>query len=296
MKQFNLISKHAVLFFVVVLVLSLVTASCSDFFTLMTGTDSEGQATDAEIVADDKAALDITFSGTDTLTSVTGNLTLPTSGSAGSTITWASDTETVVAADGTVTRPAFSDGDATVVMTATITNGTVSETKTFTLTVIKADPITYSIGDIGPSGVGIVVYISDGGLHGLEVASEDQATSAAWSDVTATLIGTTHTASGTGSANTDAIIGQDGHTASAAQICRDYHGGGLTDWYLPSQVELINLIPSKDTIGMGSGNYWSSSEVDEDEAYAIQMWNPSQTVIDPFKSATAFRVRAMRSF
>ncbi len=36
MKQFNSISKQAVLFFVVVLVLSLVTASCSDFFTLMT--------------------------------------------------------------------------------------------------------------------------------------------------------------------------------------------------------------------------------------------------------------------
>src|SRR5271157_4536262 len=29
---------------------------------------------------------------------------------------------------------------------------------------------TYTIGETGPSGVGIVFYITDGGLHGLEAA------------------------------------------------------------------------------------------------------------------------------
>ena len=33
---------------------------------------------------------------------------------------------------------------------------------------------TYAIGDIGPSGVGIVFYVTDNGLHGLEVAPVDQ--------------------------------------------------------------------------------------------------------------------------
>ena len=36
--------------------------------------------------------------------------------------------------------------------------------------------VTYEIGDNGPSGVGIVFYVSDGGLHGLEVAKVDQST------------------------------------------------------------------------------------------------------------------------
>ena len=40
--------------------------------------------------------------------------------------------------------------------------------------------VTYAIGDTGPSGVGIVFYITDGGLHGLEVAPVDQSTSQVW--------------------------------------------------------------------------------------------------------------------
>ncbi|MBP8084514.1 MAG: hypothetical protein KAZ87_15050 [Spirochaetes bacterium] len=44
--------------------------------------------------------------------------------------------------------------------------------------------VTYAIGDTGPSGVGFVFYITDGGLHGLEVAPVDQSTSAAWSTIT----------------------------------------------------------------------------------------------------------------
>jgi len=34
--------------------------------------------------------------------------------------------------------------------------------------------VTYAIGDTGPSGVGIVFYITDGGLHGMEVAPSDR--------------------------------------------------------------------------------------------------------------------------
>ena len=101
--------------------------------------------------------------------------------------------------------------------------------------------VTYAIGDTGPSGVGIVFYITDGGLHGLEVAPSDQSTSQVWIEGGSTQItqnGNTGTGIGTGLANSYAIIAQSGHTGSAAQVCRVYNGGGLTDWYLPSKDEL----------------------------------------------------------
>src|SRR5574344_3034623 len=139
--------------------------------------------------------------------------------------------------------------------------------------------VTYAIGDTGPSGVGIVFYITDGGLHGLEVAPVDQSTSQVWikgGSTQTTENGNTSTAIGTGLANSNAIIDQTGHTGSAAQVCRSYNGGGLTDWYLPSKDELDliwdNLVndgtDSNSGVGGFAGDgYWSSSEGDSDYAW-----------------------------
>ncbi|WP_248928822.1 immunoglobulin-like domain-containing protein [Paenibacillus hamazuiensis] len=100
--------------------------------------DGDGQEhTAAYIVARDKAALAIDFGGADTAGSVTQPLdALPSVGANGSTITWASSNPAVISADGkTVVRPAAGSSDATVTLTATITYGNVSATKTFELTV-----------------------------------------------------------------------------------------------------------------------------------------------------------------
>ncbi len=97
---------------------------------------------DAESVAADKAALDIDYAGTDSETSVTQDMTLPTTGASGTTISWASDVPGVIANDGTVTRPDVNAAnDASVTLTATITKNSESDTKTFTLTVIKKDQV-----------------------------------------------------------------------------------------------------------------------------------------------------------
>ncbi len=96
----------------------------------------------------------------------------------------------------------------------------------------------YIIGDTGPSGVGKVFYVTDDRLHGLEAApmqwnggiADPEVT---WSDVTGALVGGTMQTMGTGFANSNAIIAQFGHTASAAKMCRDYNGGGKDDWFLP---------------------------------------------------------------
>ncbi len=97
---------------------------------------SEGLS-DQESVAADKAALDIGYAGTDSATSVTQDMTLPTTGDSGTTISWTSSDTTVIADTGEVTRPAANAADATVTLTATITKNTESDTKEFTLTVLK---------------------------------------------------------------------------------------------------------------------------------------------------------------
>jgi uncharacterized protein (TIGR02145 family) len=75
----------------------------------------------------------------------------------------------------------------------------------------------YSLRGIGPAG-GLIFYIN--GDDYLEAAPVDCANSV-WSNINNVAIGTTGTAIGTGQANTTAIIGQVGHTTSAAKLCDD---------------------------------------------------------------------------
>ncbi|MEK8225788.1 immunoglobulin-like domain-containing protein [Oerskovia sp. M15] len=57
------------------------------------------------------------------LDDVRGNLTLPTTGTEGTTVTWATTAPTVVSPAGDVTRPAHGTPDQTVTLTATVTKG-----------------------------------------------------------------------------------------------------------------------------------------------------------------------------
>ncbi|MEU3783004.1 family 43 glycosylhydrolase [Streptomyces sp900129855] len=85
-------------------------------------------------VADDKAALDL--GGTD---AVTADLSLPKTGTAGgSAISWASDNPDVVSDAGKVTRPAAGRPDGHATLTATLKKGTVTDTKSFDVTVLPA--------------------------------------------------------------------------------------------------------------------------------------------------------------
>lgn len=88
---------------------------------------------DAEAVATDKAALTIGYGPGDSATSVQHNLVLPTSGTNGSDIGWASSNPDVISSSGGLTVP--SDSDAHVTMSAIIHKGEASDTATFDLTV-----------------------------------------------------------------------------------------------------------------------------------------------------------------
>ena len=92
---------------------------------------------DMEIVNREKEALAIGYTSPDTdSNSVTENVTLPTSGAGGVSISWMSSAANFIATNGEVTRPDFSDGDTNVTLTATLSKGDVTATKVFTLTVI----------------------------------------------------------------------------------------------------------------------------------------------------------------
>ncbi|QOV39954.1 family 43 glycosylhydrolase [Streptomyces ferrugineus] len=85
-------------------------------------------------VADDKAALSLGDTS-----AVTADLDLPKTGPAGgSTIGWASDNPAVVSDSGEVTRPAAGEPDGHATLTATLKKGTVTDTRTFEVTVLPA--------------------------------------------------------------------------------------------------------------------------------------------------------------
>jgi hypothetical protein len=88
--------------------------------------------------------------------------------------------------------------------------------RTFTSTTV------YALRDIGPAGGWIfnIVDLGDSLYSYLEAAPTDLSDNQ-WSNIPGQLIGTTGTAIGTGQANTMAIIGQAGHTDSAAKDCND---------------------------------------------------------------------------
>ena len=100
-------------------------------------------AASAIIEKAEKAAEKVTL---DISSPVTSDLTLPTLEEDGIRLTWKSSDESVLAADGTVNRPLYQDGDATVVLTAVVTaagNDVVADqvkTKDFTITVAKKEP------------------------------------------------------------------------------------------------------------------------------------------------------------
>lgn len=167
----------------------------------------------------------------------------------------------------------------------------------------ESESETYAIGDTGPSGVGIVFYITAGGVHGLEAAPSDwngvttDDIASIWSAVATASAGTS-TAIGTGLANSNSIIAQPGHTSGAAKLCRNYHGGGYTDWFLPSKNELNQLYVNRsavdDFIFGGSEYYWSSSEDGTGTAWFQSLTDPGFS--DTGGKDETWYVRPVRAF
>jgi hypothetical protein len=108
---------------------------------------------------------------------------------------------------------------------------------------------------------------------------------------------------GTGAANTNAIIAQNGAGSTyAAGLARAYRGGGHSDWFLPSRDELDKLYQNRAAIGGfhtdgdAASRYWSSSWSSGYPWIALcQSFSVGWPDVNGFKENT-HRVRAVRAF
>ncbi|MSW81574.1 MAG: hypothetical protein F2840_10540 [Actinobacteria bacterium] len=197
--------------------------------------------------------------------------------------------------------------------------------------------LQYACGDIGESGVGTVFYASSTAFAcGANMASTCNYLEAApnmWnpnssitckqattgtscggslqttSDFSSTgqgffwcLPGQSASGSGTeqgigsGFANTTAMMAGC-NSGNAANVARSYTGGGLTDWSLGSQSELLALCayPNRAAIGgFTSGQYWSSS-IDWKTFSWFQNFFSTCTY-DWADNSNAYGVRPVRAF
>jgi hypothetical protein len=125
--------------------------SC-DFSAPRTNSNDPKVMSDAEAVAADKSSLSIGYTDEDNADSVTQDVELATSGISGTTISWESSNSLRIINSGDVIRPGYGSGDSNVTLTATISRGSISNTKPFTLKVkalslicaATADGLSYS--------------------------------------------------------------------------------------------------------------------------------------------------------
>lgn len=142
------------------------------------------------------------------------------------------------------------------------------------------------IGALIGGGIVVAVFV-EGGVNKALVASLTNLSTSLPYTITAfqsVLIGTTGQSLYDGLTNTNAIIAQTllpADTTYAAGISRLFAGGGFSDWYLPSLLELNTLYNSSGFInkilGATNGilkgfNYWSSTELN-----ATSSWNLTST-------------------
>jgi hypothetical protein len=165
-------------------------------------------------------------------------------------------------------------------------------------------PVYYTVGGTGPGG-GIVFYDAGSTLSwGRYMEAATSATSPAWSDnnlyqwsgVLSTAIGTTSTAIGTAYTNTSAMVAQSSTSPKAGTACRNYAGGGKSDWSLPSKDDLYQLYLQRATVGgFNTYWYWSSSESSATAVNGLDWNNGAQNTGNKSQS-TYVAQRAIRYF
>lgn len=155
---------------------------------------------------------------------------------------------------------------------------------------------TFKIGDAAHGG--IVIWVDDSGQHGLVAATTDANSpfTTLWQNGSSTFhIKIRNDGIKSGRNNTDVIIANLGNiTTYAARYCADYLGGGYGDWYLPSKYELNLLYLQRALVGgFVSGYYWSSTELDGQNAWGQSFDDGTQLSIG---KGGQWSARAVRRF
>lgn len=198
---------------------------------------------------------------------------------------------------------------------STTTSISPSTTSTTTIHRTCAQGGMCVLGDAGPGG-GKVFYVASSTFSAtgttcntacryLEAAPDDWSggndPSRSWSEGIAnwsTALATpTLFAIGSGYANSLSIIAQGNNdpAVSAASLARSYTGGGLVDWYLPSNDELNEMYLNRSSIGVFLVNvyYWSSTESPVNGAWCLRFQNFD---LDSVSKSADYGVRPVRAF
>lgn len=158
-----------------------------------------------------------------------------------------------------------------------------------------------AVGDSYQGGIIAYIYFSgdpgyvEGQQHGFIAAPSDQSASTYWFDGTQQNTGATAMELGAGLSNTTNIVSVHGTGNYAASICSSFSLNGYSDWFLPSNSELIKMKINQALIGgfTAASRYWSSSEVDTDNAYS---WYFNSGVGYGTPKGYLGKVRAIRYF
>jgi hypothetical protein len=185
---------------------------------------------------------------------------------------------------------------------------------------------TRTPGKLMQDGISIARWREDGIAKSLVVSYDYTESSGtirkfAWSNITSTLVGTDAQSRSNGNLNSASIIAQASHTVSAAKKCLDitqvyinatsYYN--VDDWFLPSIWQLSIMYNNSDLIKWSSindtyyaycvryayeyfefdgyGYYWSSTEYDASNAWAIRMTDGACVVLP---KSTLLKIRPFR--
>jgi hypothetical protein len=167
----------------------------------------------------------------------------------------------------------------------------------FTLSNCKKDePAPEVIPKLGETYQGGIVFYLDGtAKHGLIAAASDQSVTDAWWN--GSFVETGATSATNGSANTTSIISAQGNTGIyAAKLCRDYRGGGFSDWFLPAKDQLATLYSQKTLVGgFTTQIYWTSTEESVGSVWVQDFETGEQHLDNPSDGANV-HTRAIRAF
>jgi len=151
----------------------------------------------------------------------------------------------------------------------------------------------YMVGDIGPNnGVIISANQSSSSEKYLE-AIVTNIPSYGWGCSGTPINGTSMV--GSGLSNSTLIKSNCGSNTAAA-YCLDLSVNGVKGWYLPSITELSSLYNTSKSYPdlIPTGRYWSSSQVDANEAYSVDLGSDSNW--KKTSKNTSLRVVAVKGF
>jgi len=165
----------------------------------------------------------------------------------------------------------------------------------------------YTLGDTGPAG-GLIFYVNPNyaadGWRYLEAAPFDQSAGAKWGCFRIPIEGARGTAVGTGRQNTKDIVKFCPQRGTAADICANFSLNGFSDWFLPSQDELLQMYLNLKVTGLADFGdrdypdnfcYWTSTSVTTDMARHLDFADNARRLHYDDKDYPR-RVRAVRAF